>query len=119
MPSHPLHRVDQRSRGDWLLQWDDQTLTLRDPGGDVVLMGPRNTAHRLFDLHELHNERRVVLALSGLSLTFEGSDETINDVANFIAGGLRDDPEYVSALRRRLRLVYFISCVLMAGAGSL
>jgi hypothetical protein len=62
MPAHRLILENAPKAGEFLLEWDATTLSVKAPDGEVVFEGPVAGAHRIIELHELDTGGKVRFA---------------------------------------------------------
>jgi hypothetical protein len=116
MKSHRLVQKGGPSDAEWVLAWDDATLTLTAPDGQRVLQATPTAAHRLVELYELYAEGNVSFATPYGSLEFKKPSATVAAVRELVESGMAGDPEFCAELRRQsLRtitrgLVMFVVC---------
>jgi hypothetical protein len=119
MPSHRLVVENRASAGEWLLEWDEATLRVTGPGGDLVFEIPVARAHRIVELHELDVDGKVSFATDVGSLTFKRNKEAARDVRELVFGGLRVDGEYREAQKRTARVMIPVGTVALVVCGGL
>src|SRR5262245_5445575 len=118
MPSHWLIRDDKKSNAEWLLEWDDSTFLLKEPGGETVFEVETARAHRLIDPFQLYSNRKIGFREPFDSLVFKNS-RAVADLAELVETGLKSDPGYRYALRRHSLQVAASGMAMSLFAGGL
>jgi hypothetical protein len=99
--SHRLILESGPPDAEWLLEWDDVTLTLKAPDGQLVLEAPPTAAHRLVELYELYAEGKVSFATSHGSRTFKKQSGALAALRGLVEAGMAGDAEFRAELRRQ------------------
>jgi hypothetical protein len=116
--SHRLVPAGSFLAAEWLLEWDDATLTLKTPGGQALLEVPTAAAYRLVELYELYAEGKVSFATPHGSFTFKKQPAALAALRGLVEAGLAGDPEFCAALRRcSLRAIPRGLAMLVVGGG--
>lgn len=79
---------------EWVLRWDDKSLVLENPDGQVVIESDPSSAHRLFDLLELFGDGKIAFSLSGRNIAFSKAGPPLN---------FQKHPEAVAELQALVR----------------
>jgi hypothetical protein len=119
MPSHRLILERGRSSGEWVLEWDAATLTLRGPDGEVLFEVPSGQAHRIVETYELYAEGKVSFATSAGSLTFKRQGDAARDLRQLVEAGLRSDAGYREAQKAQARRVIPLGLAAGVACGGL
>ena len=119
MPSHRLILEKKPMGCAWLLAWDDFTLTLRDPDGELVFEVPAEHAHRLVDMYDLDGEGQVTFDIQPEPLTFKPQREAVRDLRELVLRGLRTDAPFRAAQKRHARLIIPVGIVVFVVCGGL
>jgi hypothetical protein len=85
---------------EWLLEWDDATLALKDPDGHPVFEVESNSAHRVVGLYQLFAEGQISFATPVGFLTFKKHRAALTPMRRLVELGLARDAEFRSELRR-------------------
>jgi hypothetical protein len=104
---------------EWVLEWDDVTLTLRAPDGQPVFEGPTAAAHRVVELYELYAEGKVSLATPHGSLRFTKQPAALAAVRGLVEAGLAGDAAFCAELRRQSLRAIPRGLVMFAVGGGL
>ena len=118
MHTHKLILEGNRSKAEWLLEWDDSALTLKAPDGELVFDAPADQAHRAIEIFELYAEQKISFATPNGPLTFRQQKPAATDVREYVENGLRSDPEYCTALLRQSRAA-ITRCIVMFILGAI
>jgi len=111
MHSHKLIQEKDRSKSEWVLEWDESTFRLKTPQGETVLDAPTAQAHRVIEIYELYVEGKISFETPQGSLTFQPQKDAVADVRAYIEAGLRSDSEYRAELLQQSR--FAIPCGLV------
>src|SRR5262245_55973717 len=85
---------------EWILEWDDATLALKDPDGRPVFEVESNAAHRVVGLYQLFAEGQISFATPVGFLTFKKNPAALTPLRRLVESGLAQDAEFRSELRR-------------------
>src|SRR3954452_24623177 len=94
MPSHRLILEKTPKAGEFLLEWDATTLSVKAPDGELVFEFPSDRAHRIVELHELDTDGKVSFATDSGSMTFKRNRDAASDVRQLVIEGLRSDAPF-------------------------
>ncbi len=119
MPSHRLILEKAPHAGEWLLEWDATTLSVKAPDGQPVFDIPMERAHRIVELHELDAEGKVSFATDAGSMTFKRNKEAARDVRELVLDGLRSDTAFREAQKRQARVVIPLGIAAFVVCGGL
>lgn len=119
MESHRLIQEGGPRDAEWLLAWDDATLTLNAPDGQQVLETPSTAAHRLVELYELYAEGKVSFATPHGSLTFQKQPAALSALRALVEAGIASDTEFRADLRRHALRVIPRGLVMFVVGGGL
>jgi hypothetical protein len=117
--SHRLRQEGGPRDAEWVLAWDDATLTLDAPDGQRVLEAPSSAAHGLVELYELYAEDKVSFATPHGSLAFKKQSVAVTAVRRLVEAGMAGDPEYCADLRRQSLRAVPRGLVMFVVAGGL
>ena len=119
MPSHHLMPDKTFPGPAWLLAWDDVTLTLRGPDGEVIFEVPASEAHRIVDVYDLEGEGDITFNVGTKPLTFKANPSAARDLRELVMQGLRTDAPFREAQRRHARVILPTGLVLFVVCGGL
>jgi hypothetical protein len=105
--------------GGWLLEWDDETLSLRDPEGRPIFEAPSASAHRVVDLDELYGESKVGFATPFGSWAFRKYPDALEAVRQLVERGLAGDPAFLLGMRAQALRMAALGLVMFAVGGGL
>jgi hypothetical protein len=103
--------------GEWLLEWDDVTFTLKGPDGQVVLEAEAKYAHRLPEKYDLYAEGKVSFATPRGPLTFKADKSAAAELREFVEAGLAGDQDYRRALKKRARRAILLGVIMFLAGG--
>lgn len=118
MESHRLVQEGGPRDAEWVLAWDDATLTLDAPDGQRMLEAPPSAAHRIVGLYELYSEGKVSFATPHGPLAFK-KRSAVAAVRGLVEAGLAGDPGYCADLRRQSLRAIPCGLVMFVVAGGL
>src|SRR5687768_10653990 len=105
MPAHRLILAKKPMGCAWLLEWDESTLTLYDPDGELVIAAPVELAHRLVNMYDLDGEGQVTFDVQPEPLTFNAQREAARELRELVLRGLRTDAPFRAAQKRHARRI--------------
>jgi hypothetical protein len=89
------------SKAPWLVEWDDERLVLQDPDGQTVIEADIRLAHRIIDFSRAFVDGTICFTAPEGSLGFKKNWAAFDELRKLVDAGLRSDPEYRAAMRRR------------------
>ena len=113
MHSHKLILEKDRSKAEWLLEWDEAIFRLKFPDGETAFEEPTSQAHQLFDTHKLYLDRKAGFRTADGALTFRINKSAAKELRRFFEDGLRSDLDFRLRLKRQARKL------MMRGTGML
>lgn len=119
MPSHRLILEKAPKVGEFLLEWDATTLSVKAPDGDLVFEFPVGRAHRIVELQELDTDGKVSFATDSGSMTFKRNKEAASDVRELVMEGLRSDAPFREAQKRQAKIIIPLGVVAFVVCGGL
>lgn len=119
MPQHRLILEKAPRAGEFLLEWDATTLSVKAPDGQPVFEFPVGRAHRIVELHELDTDGKVSFATDAGSMTFKRNKEAASDVRELVMDGLRSDAPFREAQKRQARILIRLGAVAFVVCGGL
>lgn len=103
MPSHRLLLESAPKAGEFLLEWDEATLSVKDPDGALVFEIPVGGAHRVVEMYELDTHDKVSFATDAGSMRFKRHTEAARDVRELVMNGLSLDSDFRDAQKRQAK----------------
>lgn len=119
MESHRLVAEGGPRDAEWVLAWDDTTLTLDDADGLRVLEAPQDYAHRIIDLYALYAQGKISITNPEGALTFKKHALAATAVRALVETGLAGDPEFCTELRRESLWAIPLGLVMFVVGGGL
>lgn len=119
MHSHRLIPASGSSRAAWLLEWDDKRLVLQDPEGEPVIEAEIARAHHVIDLSVAFLDGTIGFVSPQGDLQFKQNRAALAELRDLVNAGLRSDPEYRAAMRRRALRAMPVGAAMFLIAGGL
>ena len=119
MPSHRLILENAPKAGEWLLEWDATTLSVKNPEGRLAFAIPVGHAHRVVELYELDAEGKVSFATDAGSMTFKRNKDAARDLRELVLVGLRSDAPFREAQKRQARIIIPLGAAAFVVCGGL
>jgi hypothetical protein len=105
--------------GNWLLEWNDHIIRLKNPPGKTEFEIEPSKVHQMIDLRNLYLCRKIIFILSEGFLKFEKNPAAAAGLMTLVDQGLAADPEYLNRLRRGTARLNWIGLGIFILSGGL
>ncbi|HYV35038.1 MAG TPA: hypothetical protein VE988_04985 [Gemmataceae bacterium] len=119
MIQHRLVPLSGGPEGEWLLEWNAESLVLRNPVGQKALEADADNGHRLLEPQELYLWNRICIQSGGQWFSFKKNKAAIRDLRQYLETNLVSDEVYRTELRRNAVRVLRRGFLMFAGLGCL
>ena len=118
MESYRLKLENDSSGNEWLLEWDSETLSLRDPDGWPVCFISPLFCHQIINVHAMVVLGTISFASSFGAINFEKHPAALAALRDLVETGLKGDAESRAELRwQSLRIIACGLAMFVIGSG--
>lgn len=118
MPLYRLLTEYGSPLNEWILEWNDSRMTLRNPDEEQKVDCPIENAHRLVKILELYTENKIRFDTSAGFYLFKAQKETLDDVKAFVQAGLKKDSDYRNEIKQKMSSMMVRSALGFFAAGT-